>query len=174
MNILIVGNGAREHALVWKVAQSQHVHRIFVANGNAGTAQEPKTENIPIAPTAIDDLLDFAQHHHIDLTIVGPEAPMALGIADRFSAAKLPCFAPSQNSAQLESSKIFSKKFMQQHHIPTAPFATFSDPEQALSYMRTQAFPQVIKADGLAAGKGVMIAADEYAGGRDIGEPSNS
>jgi phosphoribosylamine---glycine ligase len=158
MNILIVGNGGREHAICWKVAQSKNVKNIWVASGNAGTAREPKTKNIKLSPTDIEGLVTFAQENKIDLTIVGPEAPLAAGIVDAFNHVGLKCFGPSKAAAQLESSKTFCKQFMQKNHIPTANFATFDEVEPALTYVRQQSFPLVIKADGLAAGKGVVIA----------------
>ncbi|MDQ2994169.1 MAG: phosphoribosylamine--glycine ligase, partial [Pseudomonadota bacterium] len=160
MQILIVGNGGREHALAWKVAQSPRVERIFVAPGNAGTAHEAKTANIAIAATDIPALLAFAKQHAIDLTIIGPEAPLAAGIVDTFLAANLPCFGPSKRAAQLESSKTFCKDFLERHHIPTAAYASFTEIAPALAYLATRSLPIVIKADGLAAGKGVVIAAD--------------
>ncbi len=160
MNILIVGNGGREHAIAWKVAQSPRVEHIFVASGNAGTALEPKTQNIPIAPTDIPALIKFALKNDVDLTIVGPEVPLAAGITDQFIQEGLACFGPSQAAAQLESSKSFCKQFMQAHNIPTAAFATFTDVKKAIDYLKQQSFPIVIKADGLAAGKGVVIAED--------------
>lgn len=157
MKILIVGNGGREHAITWKIAQSPDAEQIFVAPGNPGTAQEPKTQNIAIAATDIPGLLQFARDNQIDLTIVGPEAPLSLGIVDAFQAAGLACFGPTQAAAQLESSKAFSKNFMQRHHIPTATYATFTEYEAAKNYLEQQKFPLVIKASGLAAGKGVVI-----------------
>ncbi|HVV68025.1 MAG TPA: phosphoribosylamine--glycine ligase [Gammaproteobacteria bacterium] len=161
MNILIIGNGGREHALAWKVRQSPEATRVFVAPGNAGTALEPGIENIPINATDIPKLIDFAKKQHIDLTIVGPEAPLAAGIADEFQQQQLPCFAPSQAAARLESSKAYSKDFMARYHIPTAHYATFTDLSAAITYIKQQSFPLVIKADGLAAGKGVVIAQSE-------------
>jgi len=158
MNILIIGNGGREHALTWKIAQSSQVEKIYVAPGNAGTMLEPKTENVDIAATDIHALLHFAQYNHINLTIVGPEVPLALGIVDLFQQAKLPCFGPTKAAAQLESSKSFSKTFMREHNIPTANSATFTHVLEAKTYVMTQQLPIVIKADGLAAGKGVVIA----------------
>lgn len=158
MNVLVVGNGGREHALAWKVAQSPLAETIYIAPGNAGTANEPKCQNVAIDATDIDTLLTFAKEHSIDLTIVGPEAPLALGIVDRFQQANMACFGPSQNAAQLESSKAFSKSFMQKYAIPTANYQRFDSLEPALDYIQQQTFPLVIKADGLAAGKGVIIA----------------
>lgn len=158
MKILIIGNGGREHALAWKVAQSPLVQQVFVAPGNAGAALEAKTSNVAIQPTDVAALLAFARKEDIDLTIVGPEAALAVGVVDTFTAAGLKCFGPMQAAAQLESSKAFSKDFMQQHGIPTAQFATFSDLNAAKDYLKQVKLPIVIKADGLAAGKGVVIA----------------
>ena len=158
LNILIIGSGGREHALAWKIAQSSHTQAVWVAPGNAGTALEPKVQNIALAVDDANGLLAFAQQHHIDLTIVGPEASLAAGVTDAFQNAGLACFGPTQQVAQLETSKIFSKEFMQRHHIPTARYATFNDKDAALNYARQQSLPLVIKADGLAAGKGVIIA----------------
>lgn len=164
MNVLIVGGGGREHALAWKVAQSPQVTRVYVAPGNAGTAREPRMENIPIAADDRQGLLTFAQRHAIDLTIVGPEAPLVSGLVDLFDANGLPCFGPSQQAAQLEASKAYSKDFLQRHHIPTAAYASFSDADKAIAYLKQQTLPLVIKADGLAAGKGVVIVDDEQQG----------
>lgn len=158
MKILIIGNGGREHALAWKAAQSPQVEQVFVAPGNAGTAHEPKVKNIPIAATSINELCDFAKKEKIDLTIVGPEGPLAAGIVDVFTQQKLACFGPTKTAAQLETSKAFCKQFLQQHQIPTASFATFSDVTKAQQYIQQKNFPLVIKADGLAGGKGVIIA----------------
>ena len=160
MKILIVGNGGREHALAWKVAQSAKVQQVYVAPGNAGTAHEVKTQNIAIEANDISALLTFAQREAIDLTIVGPEGPLAAGIVDAFTKANLACFGPSQQAAQLESSKTFCKDFLRRHHIPTAEYASFTEIAPALAYLQTRALPIVIKADGLAAGKGVVIAED--------------
>lgn len=158
MKVLIVGNGGREHAIAWKVAQSDNVEQVFVAPGNAGTALEAKTENTPISATDITALRNFAKDNAIELTIIGPEAPLALGIVDAFEQAGLACFGPCQAAAQLESSKAFCKQFMQQNNIPTANYATFDSVEPAIEYLQLQRLPIVIKADGLAAGKGVIIA----------------
>jgi len=160
MHILIIGSGGREHALAWKAAQSPLVDTVFVAPGNAGTAQENKVHNVDIAATEIQHLLDFAKQNHIDLTIVGPEAPLALGIVDLFNANQLPIFGPTQSAAKLESSKSFCKDFLIKHRIPTAAYATFTEIKPALEYVAQHSFPVVIKADGLAAGKGVVIAHD--------------
>jgi phosphoribosylamine--glycine ligase len=158
MNVLIIGKGGREHALAWKAAQSPKVNTVWVAPGNAGTAQEEKVKNVAISPTDIQALLAFAKQHAIDLTIVGPEIALALGIVDIFHEHHLPCFGPTQKAAQLESSKVFSKAFMQRHHIPTAAYQTFDNLAAASAYVTQQNFPLVIKEDGLAAGKGVIIA----------------
>ncbi len=158
MRILIIGNGGREHALAWKVAQSPRVQQIWVAPGNAGTALEPKVSNVSINVQALPELQAFALEHHIDLCIVGPEAALAVGIVDSFMAAGIPCFGPTQAAAQLESSKVFCKNFLREHRIPTAAYASFTDPTKALEYLKTQGLPIVIKADGLAQGKGVIIA----------------
>lgn len=158
MHILIIGNGGREHALAWKAKQSPLVSRVYVAPGNAGTALESGIENVAISANDIPKLLMFAKEHKIALTIVGPELPLAAGIVDQFTAHDLACFGPSQAAAQLESSKAYSKDFMIRHGIPTARYASFTDLSAAKAYVDTQSFPLVIKADGLAAGKGVVIA----------------
>jgi len=158
MNILIIGNGGREHAIAWKVAQSPLAKKIYIAPGNAGTALEPKLENIDIAATDIKGLLAFAQSHAIDLTIVGPETPLVMGIVDTFRAVNLTIFGPTQVAAQLEGSKAFTKDFLARHQIPTAEYQNFTDVETALAYVRQKGAPIVIKADGLAAGKGVVVA----------------
>lgn len=158
MNILIVGNGGREHALAWKVAQSPLASKVFVAPGNAGTALENKVENIAIEATDIDNLLAFAQQQNIELTIVGPEAPLVIGLVDAFEQAGLTIFGPSKAAAQLEGSKAFTKDFLARHQIPTAEYQNFTQLEPALDYIRQKGAPIVIKADGLAAGKGVIVA----------------
>ena len=158
MNILIIGGGGREHALAWKAAQSPRVEKIFVAPGNAGTALEAKCENIAVAAEDVDGLLRFAQKNKISLTIVGPEAPLVLGVVDRFQAAGLRCFGPTQAAAQLEGSKAFTKDFLARHQIPTAAYGNFTDVAAAEAYIRKVGAPIVVKADGLAAGKGVIIA----------------
>lgn len=158
MKVLIIGNGGREHALAWKAAQSPNISTIFVAPGNAGTALENKVVNIPIEATNINGLLEFAQKEKIDLTIVGPEAPLALGIVDLFIKNNLRIFGPTKQSAQLESSKAFAKDFLARHRIPTAEYETFTDTTAAINYVKQKQIPIVIKADGLAAGKGVIIA----------------
>jgi len=161
MNILIIGGGGREHALAWKAAQSPQAGRVFVAPGNAGTAQEPGLENVAIDAGNIDALLAFAQEQDIGLTIVGPEVPLVAGVVDRFRAAGLRCFGPTQAAARLEGSKSFSKDFLARHGIPTAAYATFTDSASAADYIRRQGAPIVVKADGLAAGKGVILAQTE-------------
>lgn len=158
MNILIIGAGGREHALGWKVAQNPNVKTVFVAPGNAGTALEPKLENVNIAVEDIAGLVDFAQEKRIELTIVGPETPLVLGVVDAFRKADLPIFGPTQAAAQLEGSKAFTKDFLARHHIPTGAYANFTEIEPALAYVRQQGAPIVVKADGLAAGKGVIVA----------------
>jgi len=158
--ILIVGSGGREHALAWKANQSPRVAKVYVAPGNAGTAHEPGIENIPIAADDIPALQAFARQHAIDLTIVGPEAPLVAGIVNVFRQADLPCFGPDRAAAQLEGSKAYSKDFLARHGIPTAAYATFSNLDAASAWLRQQRMPIVIKADGLAAGKGVIIAQD--------------
>ncbi|MFN5746568.1 MAG: phosphoribosylamine--glycine ligase [Methylococcaceae bacterium] len=161
MKILIVGGGGREHALAWKAAQSPRAEAVYVAPGNAGTAREPALENVAIAASDVPALLAFARDHAIDLTIVGPEAPLVLGIVDEFRAAGLKCFGPTQAAAQLEGSKAFCKDFMARHHIPTAAYATFTEVDPAIAYIHQQGAPIVVKADGLAAGKGVVVAHTE-------------
>jgi len=161
MKILIVGSGGREHALAWKVKQSAKVEKVFVAPGNPGTALESLVENIDIAVDDISGLLAFAQAEQIDLTIIGPEIPLVLGIVDRFQEAGLKCFGPSAKAAQLEGSKSYCKDFMIRHNIPTAKYQSFTDKELAITYIRQQGAPIVVKADGLAAGKGVIVAQTE-------------
>ena len=156
MNILVIGSGGREHALAWKLAQSPKVQMVYVAPGNAGTATDIRLKNIPI--TDLLALRNWALEHKIDLTVVGPEGPLALGIVDDFRAHGLRIFGPTQAAAQLESSKAFSKAFMQRHGIPTAVFETFSDAKAAHAYVDFMGAPIVVKADGLAAGKGVVVA----------------
>ena len=158
MHILVVGSGGREHALVWKLAASPEVTRITAAPGNPGTALEPKSNNVDIAVDDIDGLINYAKDNNVDLTVVGPEAPLVLGIADQFRAAGLRIFAPVAAAAQLEGSKAFAKAFMQKHKIPTAAHATFTDASEAIAWIKQQGAPIVIKADGLAAGKGVVVA----------------
>jgi len=157
MQVLIIGGGGREHALAWKAAQSTQVEKVFVAPGNAGTALEAKVENVAIAADDIDALLAFAKENAIALTIVGPEQPLVLGVVDAFQENGLACFGPSKAAAQLEGSKSFTKDFLARHKIPTADYQTFTDLDKATAYLRQQDLPIVIKADGLAAGKGVII-----------------
>jgi phosphoribosylamine--glycine ligase len=161
MKILIIGSGGREHALAWKVAQSPRVTQVYVAPGNAGTRLEPKTSNVDIAADDVAALLDFARREAIDLTIVGPEAPLVIGLCDEFAAAGLPCFGPSRLAARLEGSKAFSKDFLRRHGIPTAAYATFTRENFDAAWVRAQRPPLVVKADGLAAGKGVVICATQ-------------
>ncbi len=158
MNILIIGNGGREHALAWKAAQSPLADKVFVAPGNAGTALEYKVENVNIAATDIPALVKFAQDKQIGLTIVGPEAPLVIGVVDAFRAAGLKIFGPTQAAAQLEGSKAFTKDFLARHKIPTAEYQNFTEVEPALAYLSEKGEPIVVKADGLAAGKGVIVA----------------
>lgn len=158
MKVLIIGGGGREHALAWKAAQSSRVSQVYVAPGNAGTALEPMIENVAISAEDIDGLLAFAQRKHIDLTIVGPEAPLVAGVVDTFQSHGLAIFGPSQGASQLEGSKKFCKDFLARHNIPTAAYGTFTEVDQAKAYVREHQLPIVIKADGLAAGKGVIIA----------------
>ncbi|WP_217525651.1 phosphoribosylamine--glycine ligase [Vibrio metschnikovii] len=158
MQVLVIGSGGREHALGWKVAQNPQVETVFVAPGNAGTALEPKLENVNIAVEDIAGLVAFAQQKQITLTIVGPEIPLVLGVVDAFRDAGLPIFGPTQAAAQLEGSKAFTKDFLARHNIPTAAYANFTEIEPALAYVREQGAPIVVKADGLAAGKGVIVA----------------
>jgi phosphoribosylamine--glycine ligase len=156
MNLLVIGSGGREHALAWKLAQSPRVARVYVAPGNAGTAREDGLVNVPFEGN--DTLVEFARRSDIALTVVGPEAPLAAGIVDAFRAAKLPIFGPTRAAAQLESSKDFAKAFMLRHRIPTARYATFTDAAAARAHVEREGAPIVVKADGLAAGKGVVVA----------------
>lgn len=158
MNILIIGNGGREHALAWKVRQSPLADHVYVAPGNAGTALEQGLENVEITTTDIPALIDFAQHHDIGLTIVGPETPLVMGVVDAFQQAGLTIFGPTQAAAQLEGSKAFTKDFLARHYIPSAEYQHFTQIAPALDYVRRKGAPIVIKADGLAAGKGVIVA----------------
>ncbi len=158
MNILIIGNGGREHALAWKAAQDPRVAKVFIAPGNAGTATEAKCENLDIGVLELDKLADFAEHNQVALTIVGPEAPLVAGVVDAFRARNLPIYGPTQAAAQLEGSKAFTKDFLARHNIPTAGYANFTEVEPALAYVRKKGAPIVVKADGLAAGKGVIVA----------------
>ena len=156
MKLLVIGSGGREHALAWRLARSPRVQKVYVAPGNAGTARENGLENLPL--TGIDELAEFAVREQVLLTVVGPEAPLAAGVVDAFRARGLAIFGPTRAAAQLESSKDFAKRFMARHAIPTAAFATFGDAAQAHAYVDAQGAPIVVKADGLAAGKGVVVA----------------
>ena len=158
MNVLVIGSGGREHALAFKAAQSPIVEKVFVAPGNAGTALEANMENVAINVEDYDALLAFANTQQIGLTIVGPEVPLVEGVVDQFQAQGLKIFGPSKGASQLEGSKAFTKDFLARNAIPTAAYATFTDTEQALAYLQSQSIPIVIKADGLAAGKGVVVA----------------
>jgi phosphoribosylamine--glycine ligase len=158
MKVLIIGGGGREHALAWKAAQSARVETVYVAPGNAGTAGEAKLENIAIGAEDIPALLAFAKENSIDLTIVGPEAPLVAGVVNHFEAAGLRCFGPTEGAAQLEGSKAFTKDFLARHNIPTGSYQNFTEIDPALAYLHEQGAPIVIKADGLAAGKGVIVA----------------
>ena len=168
MKILVIGGGGREHALAWKAAQSPLADQVFVAPGNAGTALEPKLQNVAIGAEDLVALLDFAQGEGIDLTIVGPEAPLVAGIVDRFEAAGLKIFGPSARAAQLEGSKTFTKDFLARQRIPTAAYQSFTEIEPALDYIREMGTPIVVKADGLAAGKGVILADSEEQAGAAV------
>ena len=158
MNVLMIGGGGREHALAWKLAQSHEVSTVFVAPGNAGTALEPGCQNVDLSPSDFTGLIDFAKANDCQLTVIGPEAPLVEGIVDRFDAEGLRCFGPSAAAAQLEGSKAFTKDFLARHEIPTGAYETFTDPEAACRYIQRQGAPIVVKADGLAAGKGVIVA----------------
>ena len=160
MKVLVIGGGGREHALAWKVAQAEQVEKVFVAPGNAGTAREAKLENVAIDVLDQPALLAFAQDNNIHLTIVGPEAPLVEGLVDNFQANGLKCFGPSKAAAQLEGSKAFTKDFLARQNIPTGAYGNFTDMDEALAYVREQGAPIVIKADGLGAGKGVIVAMD--------------
>lgn len=161
MKVLVIGGGGREHALAWKLSQSPQCEQVFVAPGNPGTANEPGMQNVPIAVEAIDELVVFAQKNAIDLTIIGPEIPLVLGVVDAFELAGLRCFGPTQAAAQLEASKSFTKDFLARHQIPTAAYQVFTEIAPAVDYIKDQGAPIVIKADGLAAGKGVIVAFTE-------------
>ena len=161
MKVLVIGSGGREHALAWKLAQSTEVDQVFVAPGNAGTAGESQVSNIDIAADDLDGLLAFAQKEAIDFTMVGPEVPLVMGVVDVFQQAGLACFGPSQAAAQLEGSKAFTKEFLARYDIPTGAYETFDDVAKATAYIQAQGAPIVVKADGLAAGKGVVVAQNE-------------
>ncbi len=160
MNVFIIGSGGREHALAWKAAQSEKVEKVYVAPGNAGTATENNMENVAIDVMDFDALVEFASSNNIDLSIVGPEAPLVEGLVDKFQAQGLACFGPSKGASQLEGSKSFTKDFLARHKIPTADYQSFTEVEPALAYLREKGAPIVVKADGLAAGKGVIVAED--------------
>ena len=160
MKVLIIGSGGREHALAWKAAQSPRVTQVFVAPGNAGTALEPRVKNVDVAADDLPGLVRFALAEKIGLTIVGPEGPLVQGVTDDFSAAGLRCFGPSREAARLEGSKAYMKEFLQRHSIPTAAYATFTRQSFDPAWVRAQRAPLVVKADGLAAGKGVVICQD--------------
>ena len=177
MKLLVIGSGGREHALAWRLARSPRIQTVYVAPGNGGTASAEQIQNVAL--TDIDDLIDFARKEKIAYTVVGPEAPLAAGIVDAFQAAGLKIFGPIKEAAQLESSKDYAKAFMVRHQIPTAAYATFTDPDDAHRYIDEQGVPIVIKADGLAAGKGVVVAMtleeahsaiDDMLGGGSLGE----
>ncbi len=161
MKVLVIGGGGREHALAWKIAQSPRVDTVLVAPGNAGTAREPGIRNVAVPAEDIDALLELAAREQIDLTIVGPEAPLVAGIVDRFTVAGMRCFGPVKDAARLEGSKNFSKAFMARHDIPTSDYASFTEITPALAYIAEQGAPIVVKANGLAAGKGVIVAQTE-------------
>ena len=158
MNLLVIGGGGREHALAWKAAQSPKVNKVFVAPGNAGTALEKNLVNVDIDVLDFPALAEFAQHNDVALTIVGPEAPLVEGVVDYFAERDLPCFGPTKGAAQLEGSKAFTKDFLARHQIPSADYQTFTEVEPALAYLEEKGAPIVVKADGLAAGKGVIVA----------------
>ena len=158
MKLLVIGSGGREHALAWKLKQSARVNEVIVAPGNAGTAHEPGVRNADVAANDIDGLIALVREEGIDLTVVGPEAPLVAGVVDRFRAAGLKCFGPTRIAAQLEGSKAFTKDFLRRHNIPTAAYEVFTELDAALAYVRRRGAPIVIKADGLAAGKGVIVA----------------
>ena len=158
MNVLVIGSGGREHALAWKSAQSPDVEKVFVAPGNAGTASEPGMENVAIRVDDFESLANFAASNNVQLTIVGPEQPLVEGIVNYFQARDLPIFGPSKGAAQLEGSKAFTKDFLERHQIPTASYGNFTDMDEALAYLQKVGAPIVVKADGLAAGKGVIVA----------------
>ena len=158
MKVLVVGSGGREHALAWKCGQSDNVTEVLVAPGNAGTALEPKLKNVDVGAEDIDGILNLAIREAVGLTIIGPEVPLVAGIVDRFKERGIPCFGPTADAAQLEGSKTFTKEFLERHNIPTAAYKSFTELEPALEYIRAQGAPIVVKADGLAAGKGVIVA----------------
>ncbi|WP_435103866.1 phosphoribosylamine--glycine ligase [Arhodomonas sp. AD133] len=158
MNVLVIGGGGREHALAWKLAQSPTVEAVYVAPGNAGTRLESKVQNVAIGVEDVAALVDFARNAEVGLTVVGPEVPLTMGVVDAFEAAGLRCFGPTRDAAELEGSKAFAKAFLARHHIPTASYRAFDDVDEARDYIRAHGAPVVVKADGLAAGKGVTVA----------------
>ncbi|MFT7561584.1 MAG: phosphoribosylamine--glycine ligase, partial [Flavobacteriales bacterium] len=160
MNVLVIGSGGREHALAWKLAQGEKVETVFVAPGNAGTEREDNIKNVNLDVLDFEQLAAFAQNNAVGLTVVGPEVPLVDGIVDYFEARDLACFGPSKGAAQLEGSKSFTKDFLERHKIPTADYQCFTEVEPALAYLQEKGAPIVIKADGLAAGKGVIVAED--------------
>ena len=168
--VLIVGSGGREHAFAWKISQSQKVEKIFVAPGNAGTEGEIKTTNIDISPSDIDSLIRFSKNENINLVVVGPEDPLVNGITDQFNIEGINCFGPSAEAAKLEGSKGYSKMFMQKYGIPTADYSTFDNVVEAKDYAKDKTYPLVIKADGLAAGKGVVIVENYASASKNIDE----
>ena len=161
MNVLVIGSGGREHALAFKAAQNSKVNTVFVAPGNAGTALEPKLENVAINVEDLEGLVTFAKENAVELTIVGPEVPLVLGVVDTFREHGLAIFGPTAGAAQLEGSKSFTKDFLARHNIPTADYQTFEQIDPALAYLKEKGAPIVVKADGLAAGKGVIVAMTE-------------
>lgn len=182
MKVLVVGSGGREHALAWKCAQSENVTEVLVAPGNAGTALEQKLKNVAVGAEDIDGLLNLAKTESVELTIIGPEVPLVAGVVDRFKEQGFPCFGPTADAAQLEGSKTFTKEFLERHNIPTADYRSFTELEPALEYIRAQGAPIVVKADGLAAGKGVIVAttveeaeqaATDMLGSHSFGEAGN-
>jgi phosphoribosylamine---glycine ligase len=182
MKVLVIGSGGREHALAWKLGQSPRVDEVIVAPGNAGTATEPGLRNVPVAVTDLDGLVALAKAEGVGLTVVGPEVPLVAGVVDRFTAEGLRCFGPRAAAAQLEGSKAFAKDFLARHAIPTAHYAVFTDLEPALAHVREKGAPIVIKADGLAAGKGVVVAMtlaeaeealNDMLGGKAFGDASS-
>ena len=158
MNVLVIGGGGREHALAWKLARSERVGDVYVAPGNAGTQREPGVHNVAIGSEDIPALVDFARNYAIDITVVGPEMPLSMGLVDAFEAAGLRCLGPKRAAAELEGSKAFAKAFLARHHIPTAGYRVFDHLDEAREYIRSHGAPMVVKADGLAAGKGVTVA----------------
>ncbi|RKZ78607.1 MAG: phosphoribosylamine--glycine ligase, partial [Gammaproteobacteria bacterium] len=161
MKVLVIGGGGREHALAWKLIQSPRCTQVYVAPGNPGTLNEPNIENVDIAVEDIPGLVIFAKDNDIELTIVGPEIPLVMGVVDAFNEAGLRCFGPTKDAAQLEASKSFTKDFLARHQIPTAAYSVFTEVSPAIAYIEKQGAPIVVKADGLAAGKGVIVAQTE-------------